>query len=1001
VRTTCSRPGGVRLGQVAGEPARLLGQGGTIPCSPVTISLNVVDTVPVAKNLLPKRKALSVVRASARFRARERTEARTTNNQRHPLQTDSNNASFQVSQGGALSGTAAALASDADGDMLNVNTINGQAVTYGAPILLPSGASVTVNSNGTWSYVPASGQVGSDSFTYTVSDGTNTSNSATVSLTVTNGTPSIQNGITWYVSANSTFTLSAPGLLGYASDSDGDPLTVATINGSSFTYGQPLTTHAGGTLIVNSDGSLTYTPPTGFQGQDDFTYTVTDGGFTSKSADVTIRVTTGAPVAQSVTYSVVHDSSLPLPAPGLLGNASDSDGDTALSVTTINGQAVTPDQPITLPSGATVIVGSDNSFTYTPPANWIGTDSFTYTVSDGSLTSSPATITINITDQQPVANAEGPFTVLPGATLPIDVLANAYSADSASLTPVIVQGPTRGTATIVDGIIDYTPNPGVSSGTDQITYEVSDGILNSSPQTVSITVSSAESSLANPVYIQGTENMPVLFTDQDVLASLESVLGGTPLTITGYSDPSEGNLTRNNKGYLIYTPPANWTGTTTSLVTATDGQGHNFILPLFTDEEISRLLAQNYVYNNVYISSGPTEVTPNRLASIADPNTITVWNPQTGNIQFPTIRYNTFWPIQTAAFRPGNDNQLAIAGWTRRGPAVAILDYSVNPGPGTPGFLLLPGIANNAVVKSLSFSPDGNQLAVVAGNTLFVYQVNANGSFQQRPVMRPRNIAGGVVSAAFLPNTVWNQQTRSTQTIPNTLAVVKPTEVQFWVPSMGGYTHPIGIQYTFGVPSMPRYALQAVPPGSRITAFAAPTLPREGGSGGGLGVAYAVALSSRQGSQVLTFNFTVIGGRPVWISALFPQFATNPPRDRFYPATVTSIALGANTLAVGLANGELRFYNLKETLPPWPWVPIVPQGIGLQRQSLPLTEYSNGRPVSGVAVSADGTQAFSASDNTTHNLIAWTVQGANVRFPNGMPTFVPQRVMKARDLRRP
>jgi hypothetical protein len=141
------------------------------------------------------------------------------------------------------------------------------------------------------------------------------------------------------------------------------------------------------------------------------------------------------------------------------------------------------------------------------------------------------------------------------------VLANTSAPDSPILTPVIVQQPTNGTVTISNGVIDYTPNSGVNSGTDSFQYAVTDGILTSNPQTVQITISSSQELVANPVYLSATENAQQQFTDQALLADVQNGLSGSTLSIVSVNQPTNGSLTWDQTaGDLEYTPAANFTG---------------------------------------------------------------------------------------------------------------------------------------------------------------------------------------------------------------------------------------------------------------------------------------------------------------------------------------------------------------------------------------------------------------------------------------------------------
>jgi hypothetical protein len=89
---------------------------------------------------------------------------------------------------------------------------------------------------------------------------------------------------------NQRFIVAAPGVLAPDSDPDGDPLLVSAVNGDPLAVGQEITLSSGATLLLNDDGSFTYTPPAGYVGQDGFTYTLTDT-LTTVDASVTINVT--------------------------------------------------------------------------------------------------------------------------------------------------------------------------------------------------------------------------------------------------------------------------------------------------------------------------------------------------------------------------------------------------------------------------------------------------------------------------------------------------------------------------------------------------------------------------------------------------------------------------------------------------------------------------------------------------------------------------------------
>jgi hypothetical protein len=173
---------------------------------------------------------------------------------------------------------------DPDADNLIVNEVNGNPSNVGQAISLESGAILTVNSDGSFTYIPAAGFIGPDSFTYTASDGVNQV-TANVTINVTNEAPvAIDDVYSMYHDQILTET-AGNGLLSNDSDIDGDTLTITDVDTTNL--------NPGATLIVFADGSFEYTPAAGWVGDDIFNYTISDGVATD-TATVTIHVTNGS-----------------------------------------------------------------------------------------------------------------------------------------------------------------------------------------------------------------------------------------------------------------------------------------------------------------------------------------------------------------------------------------------------------------------------------------------------------------------------------------------------------------------------------------------------------------------------------------------------------------------------------------------------------------------------------------------------------------------------------
>src|SRR5262249_11467863 len=229
-----------------------------------------------------------------------------------------------------------------------------------------------------------------DSFTYKANDGQANSATATVTITVTavNDVP-IAGNDTYTTDEDTTLTVAAAGVLANDTDADNDPLTAVLVTGPQH-----------GTLTLNTNGSFTYSPAGHYHEPDSFTYKANDGQANSNVATVSITVNSvnDVPVAAADSYSVLEDNTLTVPvATGVLANDTDADGDPLTA------------QLVASVSHGTLTLNADGSFTYTPAANFNGTDSFTYKASDGQATSAVTTVTITVTavNDVPVAGNDG------------------------------------------------------------------------------------------------------------------------------------------------------------------------------------------------------------------------------------------------------------------------------------------------------------------------------------------------------------------------------------------------------------------------------------------------------------------------------------------------------------------------------------------------------------------------------------------------------------------
>jgi VCBS repeat-containing protein len=188
-----------------------------------------------------------------------------------------------------------------------------------------------------------------------------------------------------------------------------------------------------------------------------------------------------APVASPDGFTVDEDGTLIVPAPGVLSNDTDAEGD-ALAAAVVS-----------TPAHGALALAADGSFTYTPNADFNGSDSFTYTATDpGGAESNVATVLITIApvNDAPVAANDSYATTqdTPLIVAAPGVLGNDADAEGGPLTAVLATDPVNGTVSLdADGSFTYTPSPGFA-GSDSFAYRASDGQAMSGEAMVSITV---------------------------------------------------------------------------------------------------------------------------------------------------------------------------------------------------------------------------------------------------------------------------------------------------------------------------------------------------------------------------------------------------------------------------------------------------------------------------------------------------------------------------------
>ncbi|HIF9379963.1 TPA: Ig-like domain-containing protein, partial [Photobacterium damselae] len=417
-------------------------------------------------------------------------------------------------------------ATDADGDNLTFK-----------PGTNPENGSVTINSDGSWEYVPNPDFNGEDSFTVVVDDG----NGGTDTITVTvNVTPVNDAPVGEDISAETQEETAVTGQL-TATDVDGDNLTF-----------KPGTNPENGSVTINADGSWEYVPNTDFNGEDSFTVVVDDGNGGTDTITVTVNVTpvNDAPVGEDVSAETQEETAVT----GQL-TATDVDGDNLTF------------KPGSDPTNGQVTVNPDGSWEYVPNPDFNGEDSFTVVVDDGNGGTDTITVTVNVTPVNDAPAGEDVSAETQEETAVTGQL-TATDVDGDNLTFKPGSDPTNGSVTVnSDGSWEYVPNSDFN-GEDSFTVVVDDG--NGGTDTITVTVNVTpvnDAPVGEDVSAETQEETAV--TGQLTATDAD----GDNLTFKPGTNPENGSVTINADGSWEYVPNPDFNGEDSFTVLVDDGNG--------------------------------------------------------------------------------------------------------------------------------------------------------------------------------------------------------------------------------------------------------------------------------------------------------------------------------------------------------------------------------------------------------------------------------------------
>ncbi|MBM5084414.1 tandem-95 repeat protein [Vibrio parahaemolyticus] len=391
--------------------------------------------------------------------------------------------------------------------------------------------------NGIATISPTADWNGSETLTFTATDPSGESISQTVNFTVA--------PVADIVADTATVVEDTPTIIKVLGndtfEGDDKVVSLATNNGP-----------ANGTVSVNPDGSVTYTPNDNYHGTDSFTYIVTSGGV-SESTTVRVDVTpvNDAPVAKDDTAITDEDTPVTI---DVLPNDTDVDGDklSIQSAFVIEAQ------------GKVEIV--DGKLVFTPAENFNGDAEITYTVTDGSLTDQATVkVTVNAVNDTPVVESNIADQTLAEDFTPYSIDLNTAFSDVDGELTFSVSGNSNIQVAIVNGIATITPTADWN-GSETLTFTATDPSGESVSQPVNFTVTPVADIEADKTTV--VEDTPTIikvlgndtFEGKDKVVSLDAENG-----------PKNGTVIVNSDGTVTYTPNDNYVGEDTFTYVVTSG----------------------------------------------------------------------------------------------------------------------------------------------------------------------------------------------------------------------------------------------------------------------------------------------------------------------------------------------------------------------------------------------------------------------------------------------
>ncbi|MCR9384154.1 tandem-95 repeat protein [Vibrio alginolyticus] len=468
---------------------------------------------------------------------------------------------FSVEEDGTLQFTDADLlagATDIDGDNL---TVDGISYTGSDGVLTDHG-------DGTYTFAPNENFNGDVSFSFGVSDGTETvPANVDVSVTPVNDPP-VAGSTSYTVDEDNAITISDEQLLANSSDVEG------AVSIDSVTY-----SGTDGVFQDNGDGTYTFMPNENFSGDISLDVIVADeqGAIDETTAGITVIEVNDPPVAGPTSYTVDEDSVLTFSESQILANASDIEGDVELVGISYEG------------SDGIFTVNGDGTCSFAPNENFNGQVQLDVTIQDENGATVDTHINVDVLPiNDPPVSGDLAYTINEDSSITLSqeqLLAKAGDIDSENLEAINLS--TDDNATIQyndDGSYTITPDENYNGDLD-LTFDIIDNDGGSVQVGLDITV--------NPVndlpQAQGQqftveEDGTLLFTDADLLEGASDIDGDDLSIENVLYTGADGVLTDNGDGTYSFAPNENFNGDVQFTFDVSDGTGST---PAFIDVSVT------------------------------------------------------------------------------------------------------------------------------------------------------------------------------------------------------------------------------------------------------------------------------------------------------------------------------------------------------------------------------------------------------------------------------